>query len=142
MRITTNPGLVADTVLDALRGIEDLTVYDGWVPDRVPTDAHGYVRPYVALYAGNATGTDDGGLCGLADVDAVDVRLQTTVVAASAAHLRPVTHAVTRALTNLRIGTNVLHPDVEQHRSTVPQPDPSVSPARVFLPLQWHITTQ
>lgn len=136
-----DPTLIRTSVLDALRAVPQLTVFDGAVPEKVPTDSTGHIRPYVAVYAGAPVGLTETGLCSRPDTDSVTRWVQTTLVAASPGHLDPLATTVARALTGLRIGTHHLAPDRDQHATTVPLVDQSISPARYFLPLQWGITT-
>lgn len=136
-----DPTLIRTSVLDALRAVPQLTVFDGAVPEKVPTDSTGHIRPYVAVYAGAPVGLAETGLCARPDTDSVTRWVQTSLVAASPGHLDPLATTVVRALTGLRIGTHHLAPDRDQHATTVPLVDQSISPARYFLPLQWGITT-
>lgn len=137
------PDQVATPLLAALRTITGVTVYDGMVPDKVPTDAAGYVRPYITLYLGAPTGDELATtVCGTYDTDSQSHAFQTTLVGASAQHVRAVAGVVVPTLTNLRVGPGRVRPVWEQHNSSVPLPDTAVSPARYFLPLQWALTTQ
>lgn len=136
-----DPTLIRTSILDALRAVPQLVVFDGAVPAKVPTDAAGYIRPYVAVYVGAPTGLAETTLDARPDTGSVTRWAQTTLVAASPGHLDPLATTVVRALTGLRIGTHHLAPDRDQHATTVPLVDQSISPARYFLPLQWGITT-
>lgn len=139
----TAPAVVRTDVLAALQAIDGATWFDGYVPDTVPQDANGFVRPYGALYVGPPVG-DQGSttVCGSVDVDGFTRRFQTTLVAANPAHLDTMADLVRTALTNLRIGPGRVTPDFEQQASVVPLIDTATSPARYFLPLQWAVTTQ
>lgn len=137
------PDQVATPILTALRTIPGITVFDGHVPEKVPTDGAGFVRPYLALYLGGPVGDPDATtVCGAYDTDSTSHTFQTTVVGASAQHVRAVAAETVGALVNLRIGPGRVRPVWEQQAAAVPLLDPATSPARYFLPLQWAITTQ
>lgn len=134
----------ATAVLTALGAITGLTggVYDGQVPDAIPSDGK-WVRPYAVLWAG--AGGDiptERDLTGLADVGTLDWRPQVTVVGASASVCRQASTAVLTALSNLSIpGGGWLIPDADINTQLVPIPDNTVTPARVFLPLRFRAVT-
>jgi hypothetical protein len=136
-----DPALIRTSVLDALRAVPQLTVFDGAVPEKVPTDSTGHIRPYVAVYAGAPVGLAETGLCSRPDTDSVTRWVQTSLVAASPGHLDSLSTQVAGALTGLRVGSHHLAPDREQHATTVPLPDQSITPTRYVLPLLWGITT-
>lgn len=137
------PDEVAAPILTALQSIAGVTVFDGHVPDTVPQDAAGYVRPYIAVYLGGPVGlAEETTVCGAYDTGSQTHGFQTTVVGATAQHVRAVAGEAVAALTNLWVGAGRVCPVWEQHASTVPLIDPGTSPARYFLPLQWDLTTQ
>jgi len=136
------PSTLTGLVIAALEPLFPGRVFDGLVPDDVPTDAYGYVLPYVALYSG--VGGDlpmERNLSGLADIDVTDWRAQTSVVGPSMSHARDAAYDVQQALTNLPIGRGWLKPDLDSFTVGEPLPDPSVTPTRFLLPLRWRLTT-
>ena len=99
------PTLIRTSILDAMQAVPQLVVFDGAVPAKVPADAAGYIRPYVAVYVGAPTGLAETTLDARPDTGSVTRWAQTTLVAASPGHLDPLATTVVRALTGLRIGT-------------------------------------
>ena len=117
-------------------------VYDGYVPDKLPTDNAGYILPYVVVFSGLSTDLEaERDLTGLVDTTVHDWAPQTTCVGPTPGHARNCAQLVQDALTNARIGNHWLKPDNESFRVAVPLIDNQVTPARFFLPLPWRLTT-
>lgn len=138
-----DPNTLADLLLAKLRSLPDIgaRVYDGQVPERVP-EAGGYIRPYIAFHAGLAADLPgERDLSGLVDLTVADWSAQTTVVGPDAGICRRAAQQVATALTNLPIGGGWLMPDPDAFRVTKPIPDNQVTPARLYLPLQWRLIT-
>lgn len=127
--------------LTALRTIAGITVYDGYVPDKVPTDAAGYILPYVVLWAGVGDEIPERDLCGLVDLDGLRWDFQTTTVAASAGLCAQVGNVVRLTLTNLPMGSHHILPNPDGFRQEVPLLDESITPARFMLPAPWRLDT-
>lgn len=127
--------------LAALEAIPGITVYDGYVPDKVPTDAAGYVLPYVVLWAGVGDEIPERDLCGMVDLDGLRWDFQTTTVAASAGLCAQVAQAVRLKLTNLPMGSHHILPNPEGFRQATPLADTSITPARFMLPAPWRLDT-
>lgn len=138
-----DPNTLADLLLAKLRSLPDIgaRVYDGQVPERVP-EAGGYIRPYIAFHAGLAADLPaERDLSGLVDLTVADWSAQTTVVGPDAGICRRAAQQVATALTNLPIGGGWLMPDPDAFRVTKPLTDNQVTPARLYLPLQWRLIT-
>lgn len=139
-----DPYILYAKIRQHINGLAQLSgrIWDGYVPEKIPTDASGFILPYVVLFAG--AGTDlpaERDLSALVDTEALDWRIQTTVAAADALICVQVAHYVRLALTNLPVGTAWLMPDDTAITQPVPLLDPSVSPSRFFLPLPWRLIT-
>lgn len=118
------------------------TVYDGWVPNKVPTDSAGNILPYVVIFAGAGTDLpEERDYTNLADLTVMALSLQTTFVAASPAACRDYAAQGYSRLLNLPIGTGWLKPDAEAFNTPVPLLDDQVTPARFYMPLRWRLTT-
>ncbi|RII41877.1 hypothetical protein DWB68_10140 [Galactobacter valiniphilus] len=132
-------------VMAVLQGVPGLTggVYDGQVPDTIPTTGQGkFVKPYAVLWAG--TGDDipaERDLTRLSAADVLDWRPQVTVVGPSGAVCRDGARAVLAALRNLHVGGGWLIPDADHNRQLSPIPDNTVTPVRMFMPLRFRLVT-
>ena len=140
----TTPAEIREAVAAACRGIDPrLSVYTGVVPDAVPVDTVGRVRPYLGLWVTNPTGRwDMGTLDGTHDVDSHTVRIHTQCVAADEANVYWLADHVRAALTNLPVGGHRVAPDWDQQASAFILTDTGVTPPRPYLPLFWGLTTQ
>ena len=130
-------------LMDALRAIPELggRIHDGYVPNTVPVDAAGYIRPYVLVMSGIPTDIDDPDLTGSTDLNVADWYPQTNCVGANPDHARKCAQIVSNALTDARIGNHWLKRDNETFRVSTPILDTQVTPTRHFLPLSWRLTT-
>lgn len=138
-----NPVLVHARVLDQLHKIPSLSVYDGVVPARVPEYPYGGgIKPYVALWMGSGTDIwDDRDLATGMDYTGTRMVFQTTCAASTVPLLLEAAHSVKLYLSGLRVGSGEVMPVDEQQSAAYPLPDDAVTPARVFLPLQWQLAT-
>lgn len=129
------------TVEAALRTIPGVTVYDGYVPSELPTDASGYVLPYIVIWFGVGQNPAELPLSGLHGTDSLVLDFQTTTVGSTPAICRAVTGPAKTALTNLRAGTGVIRPNPDSFNQQSPILDSNISPARFYLPSQWRLHT-
>lgn len=137
------------TLLDAqltvtLKAITALggRIYDGYVPEKLPTDGAGYILPYVLTLSGiTADLPQERDLSGQADTTVHDWAPQTNCVGPTPGHARACAQLVAQALTNTRIGNHWLKPDPDAFRVATPILDNQATPARFYLPLQWRLTT-
>lgn len=136
-----NPLTFRAQVGAALRGIPGLGFYDGYVPEKVPVDERGYVRPYVVLFAGDGSEVPERDLSDLVDLGGLRWDFQTTAVGASAAICAAVGYDVRRALTNLVLGRSHVVPNPDGFNQQTPIRDSSETPARFMLPHQWRLET-
>jgi hypothetical protein len=121
--------------------VPQFAFYDGYVPERVP-EAGGHILPYVVLYAGDGSPVvEEVTADGLQPVDTLVWDFQITAVGATSDVCRRVAQDVRRLLTNLRAGTGRIKPNPDGFNQQVPYLDPSVTPARFILPLQWRLNT-
>ena len=117
-------------------------IYDGYTPDKLPTDSAGYILPYVLVFSGlSADLPGERDLTGLVDVSVHDWAPQTNCVGPTPSHSRSCAQVVAAALTNTRIGNHWLKTDPDAFRVATPLIDNQVTPARFYLPLQWRLTT-
>lgn len=116
-------------------------IYDGYVPEKLPTDGAGYILPYVLLLSGITADIQDPDLTGKTDTQVHDWAPQTNCVGPTPAHSRACAQLVAQALTNTRIGNHWLTPDADAFRVMKPLTDNQVTPARFYLPLSWRLTT-
>lgn len=138
-----DPNSLHSQLLTALQALPDVgaRIYDAHVPSSVP-EAGGYIRPYIVLFTGIGSDIEaERDLTRLTDTGVLDWSAQTTCVGANAAHARAVAQQARVALTNLRIGNGWLMPDPDSFRTAVPLQDNQVTPARLYVPLQWRLTT-
>ena len=135
----------AEVLLAVLRQMPALTggVYDGQVPDKVPTDSTGkWVKPYAVLWAGPGDDLpEERDLTGLASGGVLDWRPQVTVVAATAAVCRQASAAILATLRNQHVGAGWFLPDATHNRQLTPIPDNTVTPVRYFMPLKFRLIT-
>lgn len=139
------PNQVRTALYDLLkRELPDVvSVYTGVVPQRVPTYDDGAIKPYIGLWVSNSVGDQTmRGLDSLSPVDAVRVRIQTQVVAATESDVYEVAELITALLTNTRIGEGWVRPDAEQHATAMPLLDTTTTPHIPYLPLLWQLETQ
>ncbi len=116
-------------------------VYDGYVPEKLPTDGAGYILPYVLFFAGVTSDIGDPDLTGQTDTLVHDWAPQTNCVGPTPGHARACAGLVKSALTNTRIGNHRLHIDTDAFRVAVPIRDDQATTARFYLPLSWRLTT-
>lgn len=139
------PAQVREELHSALRrALPDfVSIYTGRVPDRVPTYRDGTIKPYIGLWISNSVGDPTmSALDSTSPTDAVRVRIQTQVVAATEDDVYEVADLVTNALTNHPVGQGVLLPDAEQQANAYPLWDDSTTPPIPYLPLLWRLETQ
>ena len=139
------PNQVRTALYDLLkRELPDVvSVYTGVVPQRVPTYDDGAIKPYIGLWVSNSVGDQTmRGLDALSPMDAVRVRVQTQVVAATENDVYETADLVTSLLTNAPIGEGRVLPDAEQHATAMPLIDPTTTPHIPYLPLLWQLETQ
>lgn len=128
-------------VLTALRILPGVTVYDGYVPDKVPVDRAGYILPYVVLFAGVGDEIPERDLSGRVDMGGLRWDPQTTTVGANADICARVAQDVRRTLTNLPLGTHCLLPNPDGFKQSAPIRDTTITPARFMLPAPWRLDT-
>lgn len=139
------PAKVREALAVSLRAAlpEVVSVYTGRVPARVPTYRDGSIKPYVGLWVSNSVGDPlMTALDSLAPTDAVRVRIQTQIVAATEPDVYETADLVTSALTNHQVGEGFLLPDADQHANSYPLWDDATTPAIPYLPLLWRLETQ
>lgn len=140
-----NPVVYREQVLDALRTLPGITVYDGYVPERAPEDEAGYILPYVVFFAGEGGevggGTPERDLSNQVDLDGLEWDFQTTAVGASPGVCTQVARAVTLRVANLPLGTSHVVPNPDGFTVPAPVRDSSETPARFMLPRQWRLAT-
>lgn len=135
-----DPDTLTDPVLDALRAVPGITVYDGFVPQSVP-ETDGYIDPYVVLWAGTGDEPDELPADGVQDGDSVIWDFQTTAVGATTAICRAVDTDVQAALRNLQVRTGRVRRNPDGFNQAAPILDTQTSPARLMLPRQWRLIT-
>lgn len=135
-----DPVILHGLILPVLQALPGSTAYPGQVPGKLPTDAQGYVLPYIVLYAGLGGDVEaERDLSGLVDTGTLDWPFQTTCVGASSTICLTLARDVSRALTNLPVGGGFIKP--LGYDTPLPLADNQVTPARYFLPLQWRLFT-
>ena len=140
--MATDPVSAVAAIFAKLQALPGITVYDGFVPTKVPTDTSGYIKPYVVLFAG--VGGDlpaERDLTQLADAASMNLAFQTNCVAASAGICRAVAHDVRQTLLNVPLAGGFIKPDDGSFDTATPIPDTTITPVRLFLPLPWRLTT-
>lgn len=137
-----HPDLIAyrARIVAELRKVPGLTVYDGEVPDTVPTDSAGFIRPYTVLFATDGDPIDERDMSGALDLTAARWDFQTTTVAATAGICSQAGYLVRLALTNLPVGTGLVLPSPQDY-GVAPIKDTNISPARYFIPRMWRLET-
>ena len=135
-----DPSPLVATILAGLRTIPGITVYDGSVPNSVPTTGT-YINPYIVLWAGVGDEPDELTADGIQDGDSLTFDFQTTVVAANPSVCRSVTAEAKAKLTNLPAGTGRVRRNPDGFNQQTPILDTQTSPARFMLPLQWRLIT-
>lgn len=137
-----DPTPLVAAVEAALKTVPGITVYDGHVPSKVPTDSSGqYVLPYVVIWAGTGDNPPEQPSCGTHSEDTLVFDFQTTIVAANPALCRAVNQAVKQKLMNLRAGTGRIKPNPDGFQQQSPILDTQATPARFMLPKQWRLIT-
>lgn len=136
------PALIT-TVTTALKTLSPgVTIYDGFVPDKVPTDPSGkYVLPYAVIWAGIGDNPGEQTSCGQHSTDTLIWDFQTTAVASNSDACRRVAVDAKDRLTNLRAGTGLIRPNPDGFQQQQPILDTSATPARFMLPTQWRLIT-
>lgn len=124
----------------ALKAVPGVTVYDGYVPTKVP-EAGGHILPYVVNWFGVGANPEEPSACGIHDTDTLILDFQTTIVGANPAICRAVAAPLRAALTNLRVGTGRIKPNPDGFNQQAPILDTTITPARFMLPLHWRLTT-
>lgn len=140
-----SPAQVREALRERLvAGLPDVvSVYTGVVPRAVPTYRDGTIKPYVGLWVSNSVGDPAmSALDSLSPTDAVRVRVQTQIVAATEADVYETADLVTKALTNAPVGQGFLLPDAEQHANAFVLTDFTSAPPVPYLPLLWRLETQ
>lgn len=135
-----DPVALTDGVESALKTIEGIAVFDGFVPTKVP-EAGGFILPYVVLWAGVGDNPEELPSSGDHDTSTLIWDFQTTIVAASPDVCRRVTSDVKALLTNRRTGTGRIRPNPDGFQQQQPILDTSVTPARFMLPIPWRLIT-
>ncbi|MET4059949.1 hypothetical protein ABIB35_001494 [Arthrobacter sp. UYP6] len=128
-------------VLAALRSIRGITVYDGYVPDKVPVDAAQYILPYVVFFGGVGDEIPERDLSARVDLGGLRWDIQTTSVGANPDICASVAQTVRRTLTNLPLGTHYLLPNPDGFKQETPIRDTTITPARFMLPAPWRLDT-
>ena len=139
------PNQVRTQLYDLLkRELPDVvSVYTGVVPQQVPTYADGTIRPYIGMWVSNNVGDPTmRALDSLSPTDAVRMRVQTQIVAATENDVYETADLVTNLLTNAPVGEGWVRPDAEQHATAMPLLDPTTTPNIPYLPLLWQLETQ
>lgn len=121
-----------------LKTLPEVTVYDGIVPEKLPTDGV-YIRPYVVLWAGVGGDPREVASSGEGSSDSTILDFQTTAVGATSTVCRQVAQALKKLLGNARIGTGRIRMNPDGFVAGAPTPDTSESPAVFLLPLQWRL---
>jgi hypothetical protein len=135
-----DPNSLTDPVLAALRALPGITVYDGYVPVKVP-ETGGYIDPYLVLWAGVDDEPDELPADGRQDGDSIIWDFQTTAVGAEPGICRDVAAAMIAALTNLPVRTGRVRRNPDGFNQQAPTLDTQTSPARFMLPRQWRLIT-
>lgn len=135
-----DPVALVATVEAALKTIVGITVYDGYVPSKVP-EAGGYILPYVVIWAGTGDNPPEQPACGEHEDDTLIFDFQVTIAAADPNLCRRVEKDVRAKLRNLRAGTGRIKPNPDGFQQQSPILDAQVSPARFMLPKQWRLIT-
>lgn len=130
----------AETVLQVLRAVPGVTVYDGHVPVKVP-ETDGFPDPYIVLWAGTGDGPGELPADGRQADDSLVWDFQTTAVGADASICRAVDLQVQAKLTNLRVGTGLVRRNPDGFNQQAPVLDTQTTPSRMFLPRQWRLIT-
>ena len=130
-----------EAILATLRTLPGITVYDGYVPEKVPMDSAGYILPYIVFHGGVGDEIPERDLSGQADLGGLSWEFQTTSVAAGPNIAALVANDARRALTNLPLGTYHVLPDPNGMRQQSPIRDTTITPARFFLPAPWRLDT-
>lgn len=129
------------TLLRQLPGMTD-QVFSGEVPQRLPQDANGNVKPYIVVFSGVAGDLPlERDLSTAVDTSTLRWRPQINAVGANADQALAVAVYIRKALTNTRLGNHWLKPDPDAFEVTRPIPDQQVSPVRFYLPLNFVVIT-
>jgi len=139
-----SPAFLFARVQGQIQGLAHLypgNVFDTHVPDVLPKDAMGFIRPYVVMFAGTTLDLPgERSLTQLPDLDVADFRFQTNCAGPTGQHARELAYQVTLALSGLAIGAGFIKPDPDAFRTEVLKDD-QVTPARFYMPLMWRLTT-
>lgn len=135
-----DPVELLDAVEADLKTIPGLSVFDGYVPTKVP-EIGGFILPYVVLWAGVGDNPEEQTSDGVHNYDTLIWDFQTTIVGATPDICRRVTADVKTRLTNLRAGTGRVRPNPDGFQQQQPILDTSISPARFMLPIPWRLIT-
>lgn len=125
----------------ALRLRTGLEVYSGDVPDQLPEDAAGYIKPYIIRFSGDGDTLPEVDLSGRLDLSGLRWDFQTTVVAASPDICSRVAEDVRLTLTNFPLGTYHVLPSPSGFENRTPIRDTTITPNRYFLPRMWRLDT-
>lgn len=95
-------------------------------------------HPYVILWPAPGTPLDDRTVTGMLGQDATDLTFQVTVAAPDSLTLLSAMQDVTHALTDTRIGGNIIRPDSIANRAAHPLKDESLRPIRHYVATTWE----
>lgn len=133
---------LANAIERALSGIENTSVFQGFVPESVPEYLPNHIKPYVAIFMGVGSGYEDMvGLCGTPDNDSLTIDFTLTCVAQTTHELYALTDTVRdRFATTKIMGDNYANLDWAQAQGQIMLTDSEVTPARLYTPLTYTIT--
>lgn len=133
---------LAEAIERALSGIENVSVFQGFVPESVPEYLPNHIKPYVAIFMGVGAGYEDMvGLCGTPDNDSLTVDFTITCVAQTTHELYALTDTVRDRLATKKImGDSYANLDWAAAQGQVMLTDSEVTPARLYTPLTYTIT--
>lgn len=136
---------IRDQIVAALEGIENTTVYEGHIPDKVATfPGTDLIKPYLLVWLGAPTGQDETQEPISGDVDTDSDTLTITIIAVGA-DTNTVTHLVhhfRQKLAKTLVNGHPIKPDWAQQQSQYPLLDEQTTPPRTYVSLTWTLTTQ
>ncbi|MDJ0321830.1 hypothetical protein [Pseudarthrobacter sp. PS3-L1] len=127
-------------LLARLRTDTGRTVYDGYVPEKVPQNGV-YIKPYTILWAGLGEAPNELTSDGVESQSTLIWDFQTTAVGPDANSCLQLAAADKALLTNHRAGRGIIRPNPDGYNQQTPILDASITPARFMLPLQWRLIT-
>lgn len=135
----TAPAVLHTALLDLLRGMPTVSVYEGDVPTSPPADAAGRVYPYVVLWPTAGHPPLERPLAGDSGT-ALEWAPQLTVAAGTTGWLLAAVKVVRDTVEGAALTPwSVLREDPTV--TVTVQKDPDTSPVRWFLPLFFHTLT-